>query len=135
MQAKDDKYVALRQAVANRLKRTFDAWTAELAAGTSSIWDGVQRRLSEKAPEVPPAAPLTGVPQTVADSREQGRRYSMARSQKSDRDFSADAPAADGENLAGLLDQSEVLDAFDAAIRLRFGQTISAAVARTTKRR
>ena len=59
----------------------------------------------------------------------------MTRAQKSDRDFSADAPAADGENLAGLLDQSEVLDAFDDAIRLRFGQVISAAVSRTTKRR
>ena len=65
MQAKDDKSVALRRAVANRLKRIFDAWTAELAAGTASIWDGVQRRLSGKAPEVPPAAPRTG-PQTVA---------------------------------------------------------------------
>ena len=59
----------------------------------------------------------------------------MTRAQKSDRDFSADAPAADGESLAGLLGQSEVLDAFDETIRRRFGQTISAAVARTTKRR
>ena len=75
MQAKDDKNVALRQAVANRLKRTFDAWTAELAAGTSSIWDGVQRRLSEKAPEVPPAAPLTG-PQTVAGSHDHRKAVS-----------------------------------------------------------
>jgi hypothetical protein len=75
MQAKDGKNAALRQAVANRLKRTFDAWTAELAAGTSSIWDGVQRRLSEKAPEVPAGAPLTG-PQTVADSHEHGKEVS-----------------------------------------------------------
>jgi hypothetical protein len=50
MRAKDNKNVALRRAVANRLKRTFDAWSAELAAGTSGIWDEVQRRLSEKAP-------------------------------------------------------------------------------------
>ena len=76
MQARNDKYVALRQAVANRLKRTFDAWTAELAAGTSSIWDGVQRRLSERAPEVPPPAPPTGVPQTVADGHEHGKAVS-----------------------------------------------------------
>ena len=59
----------------------------------------------------------------------------MTPAQKSDRDFSADAPASDRENLAGLLDQSEVLDAFDETIRLRFGQMISAAVARTKKRR
>ena len=59
----------------------------------------------------------------------------MIRAHKSDRDFSADAPAADGGDLAALLDQSEVLDAFDDAIRLRFNQMISAAVARTTKRR
>ena len=49
MRSKDAKNVALRRAVARRLRRTFDAWTAELAAGTTSIWDGVQRRLSEKA--------------------------------------------------------------------------------------
>ena len=59
----------------------------------------------------------------------------MTRAQKSDRDFSADAPADDGENLARLLNQSEALDAFDDTIRLRFGQMISAAVARTSKRR
>ena len=58
----------------------------------------------------------------------------MTRAQKSDRDFSADAPTANSEN-PGLLDQSEVLDAFDETIRLRFGQMISAAVARTSKRR
>jgi hypothetical protein len=62
----------------------------------------------------------------------------MARTQNSDRDFSAEASTADGENLAGLLDQSEVLDAFDEAIRIRFGRMISAAVTtkrpRTTKR-
>jgi len=59
----------------------------------------------------------------------------MTRAQESDRDFSADAPMTDGENLAGLLDQSEVLDAFDETIRLRFGQMISAAAVRTAKRR
>ena len=75
MQAKDDKNVALRRAVANRLKRTFDAWTAELAAGTSSIWDRVQRRLSDKVPEVPPAAPSAG-PQTVGASYEPGKAVS-----------------------------------------------------------
>ena len=70
MHAKDGKNVALRRAIANRLKRAFDAWTAELAAGTSRIWDGVQRRLAEKAPEVPPASLLTG-PETVADSHDE----------------------------------------------------------------
>ena len=75
MQAKDDKNVALRQAVANRLKRIFDAWTSELAAGTSRIWDGVQRRLSEKAQEVPPAASLTR-PQTIAARHEHGKAVS-----------------------------------------------------------
>ena len=74
MQAKDDKTVALRRAVANRLERTFDAWTAELAAGTSRIWDGVQRRLSEKAPEVPPAVPLAG--QEMVASHELGKAVS-----------------------------------------------------------
>ena len=59
----------------------------------------------------------------------------MNRAQESDRVVSADAPMADCENVPGLLDQSEVLDAFDETIRLRFGRMISAAVARTPKRR
>ena len=59
----------------------------------------------------------------------------MIRSPKPDRDFSADAPMVDGKNLAALLAQCEVLDAFDEAIRLRFGHMISAAVTRATKRR
>ena len=59
----------------------------------------------------------------------------MTRTQKSERDFSAEGPTGDGENLTRLLDHSEVLDAFDETIRLRFGHMISTAAARTAKRR
>lgn len=59
----------------------------------------------------------------------------MTRTAKSDRDFSADPPTGDGENFAGLLANSEILDAFDETVRRRFGQIISAAVARDAKRR
>ena len=51
---KDDNGVALRRAVADRLRAFFAGWTAQLAAGTAQIWDGVQRRLSEQEPEAPP---------------------------------------------------------------------------------
>ena len=53
---RDDNGVALRRAAADRLRTFFADWTAQLAAGTAQIWDGVQRRLSEKEPEAPPPA-------------------------------------------------------------------------------
>jgi hypothetical protein len=57
--------------------------------------------------------------------------------QQSDRNFSADPPGegSDAESLARLLDQSEILEIFDAAIRLRFGKMISDAVLKGHKRR
>ena len=56
--------------------------------------------------------------------------------QQSDRNFSTDSPsqAGDAENLARLLDQSEIPELFDDAIRLRFGKMISAAVLKKGKR-
>lgn len=51
---RDDNGVALRRAVAERLQKFFADWTAQLAAGTAQIWDGVQRRLSERPPDAPP---------------------------------------------------------------------------------
>jgi hypothetical protein len=72
---------------------------------------------------------------TVAD-RDTERRRPMTRSpSKSDRNFSADPPAGDAGSLADLLDQSEILEAFDETIRLRFGRMISAAAAKPAKRR
>lgn len=53
---------------------------------------------------------------------------------KSDRDFCADSPTGEAESLAGLLDQSAILEVFDETIRLRFGQMISAAAAKSAKR-
>jgi hypothetical protein len=55
---------------------------------------------------------------------------------KSDRNVSATptSEAADAESLARLLDQNEILEAFDEAIRRRFGQMISAAVLKPAKR-
>lgn len=55
----------------------------------------------------------------------------------SDRDVSADPPAkaADTESLARLLDQSEVMEVFDAPVRLRFGQLISNIALRSAKHR
>jgi hypothetical protein len=52
---RDDNGVALRRAVAERLRKFFTDWTAQLAAGTAQIWDGVQRRVSESPPDAPPA--------------------------------------------------------------------------------
>ena len=56
--------------------------------------------------------------------------------QQADRNFSAGSPAqaGDAENLAHLLDQSEIPEIFDDAIRLRFGKMISAAVLKKRKR-
>ena len=53
---------------------------------------------------------------------------------KSDWNFSADTPNTEDKGLARLLEQSEILEAFDDAIRLRFGRIISAAVLKPTKR-
>jgi hypothetical protein len=53
---RDDNGVALRRAVAERLRKFFADWTGQLAAGTTQIWDGVQRRLSESPPDAPPPA-------------------------------------------------------------------------------
>ena len=55
---------------------------------------------------------------------------------KSDRDLKPAPPDADdAETPARLLDQSEILETFDEAIRHRFGKLISAAVVRSAKRR
>lgn len=61
----------------------------------------------------------------------------MARDPKqSDRDVSADAPNSAGDqSLAPVLEQSEILDLFDAVARRRFGQIISAARLKPVKRR
>jgi len=55
---------------------------------------------------------------------------------KSDRDLKAapPAPADDAEIPARLLDQSEILETFDEAIRHRFGKLISAAAVKSPKR-
>jgi hypothetical protein len=62
----------------------------------------------------------------------------MARDPKqSDRDVSADAPSDtdSGQSLAHLMmAQSEVAELFDELARRRFGQMISAAVLKPTKR-
>jgi len=60
MKNKDDNGVALRRAVAGRLNRFFADWTVQLGAGTSQIWDAVQRRLSNKPAELPPAPDQRG---------------------------------------------------------------------------
>jgi hypothetical protein len=52
----------------------------------------------------------------------------------SDRDFPAD-PTAYDEGAAGVIARSAVLEPFDEAVRLRFGQIISVAAARPAKRR
>jgi hypothetical protein len=58
----------------------------------------------------------------------------MARvQQQSDRNFSADPPSK--ECFARLLDESEVLEIFDDAIRARFGKMISAAVLEQRKKK
>jgi hypothetical protein len=60
----------------------------------------------------------------------------MARDPKqSDRDVSADALSKDdGQSLVPLLEQSEILELFDAVARRRFGQIISAARLKPAKR-
>jgi hypothetical protein len=53
--------------VADRLRRFFAEWTAQLAAGTAEIWARVERRLAHKPPEVAPdgdAAPPPGIRHT-----------------------------------------------------------------------
>jgi hypothetical protein len=53
------------------------------------------------------------------------------------RDLPADPPTGtgDAESLVRLLNQCEILEVFDEAIRLRFGQMISAAALKSAKRR
>jgi hypothetical protein len=60
----------------------------------------------------------------------------MARDPKqSDHDVSADALSKDdGQSLVPLLEQSEILELFDAVARRRFGQIISAARLKPAKR-
>lgn len=55
---------------------------------------------------------------------------------QSDRNFSADtlSNTGDGKSLARLLEQSEVLEVFDEAIRLRFGKVISTAALKPLRR-
>lgn len=62
----------------------------------------------------------------------------MARAQDtSDRSVSADPPTGveRSESSARLLDQSEIIEVFDEAIRLRFGKMITAAVLKSSKHR
>ena len=56
---------------------------------------------------------------------------------QSDRNFSADVPRKPGdtESLWRLLDQTELLEAFDEAARRRFGKMISDAAVGTGKHR
>ena len=56
---------------------------------------------------------------------------------QSERNFSADAPRKPGdpESLRRLLDQTEILEAFDEAASRRFGKLISDAVLGTGKHR
>jgi len=60
----------------------------------------------------------------------------MTRAQNtSDRNVSADPTtgADNAERSARLLDQSEIIDVFDEAIRLRFGKMITAAVLKSSR--
>ena len=41
----------LRRIVARRLDRFFSAWIAQLAAGTSALWERVERRLADAPPQ------------------------------------------------------------------------------------
>ena len=62
----------------------------------------------------------------------------MARAQQqSDRNFSADTQrnTDNAESLARLMEQSEIVELFDEAVRRRFGQWISDAVLKSAKRR
>ena len=66
------------------------------------------------------------------------RERAMARDDaQSDGNFSADAPRKPGdpESLRRLLDQTELLEAFDEAARRRFGKMISDAAVGTGKHR
>jgi len=67
---RDDNGVALRRAVAERLRKFFADWTAQLAAGSTQIWDGVQGRLSEKRPEAPPE-PVQNLPMQQQPAQQQ----------------------------------------------------------------
>jgi hypothetical protein len=59
MTIKDPNGFALRRRVARHLRKFYAEWTAQLAAGTSEIWNLVEYRLAIKK-EAEGAAPQSG---------------------------------------------------------------------------
>jgi hypothetical protein len=68
MTVKDPNGFALRRRVARHLRKFYAEWTAQLAAGTSEIWNLVEYRLAIKN-EAEGTAPHAGtLPRTSAQA-------------------------------------------------------------------
>jgi len=82
MTVKDPNGFALRRRVARHLRKFYAEWTAQLAAGTSEIWNLVEYRLAIKN-EAEGAAPHAGtLPRTPTQQQPMQQQQMQARPKK-----------------------------------------------------